>query len=593
VNKSIKILAGLMILLLVAVGGFTAFVKFYLTEERLKAIIIPQAESALGRDVSIGSIKVSLFSGITVNDFLVKEKNGTDDFIRSKAFVLRYNLAPLLSGSLEISELRLDRPFIRIERDKGGRFNFETLAVLAEEKTPPDADTAPAKAALPVALTLESIRINGARLEVRDALGEIPEIDGSADLSLRVDLAKDLASLTYSGTLGFSVDARHGGLSPRARGEATFDAKVIEYTAVLSLDDQVLTASGRIDGYRKTPSVVLDISSKALSIDRLLALADALPKGTPGEQPTEKKSAGSTASTPGGAVPEGFAIGGTVAVEKTTFKDLAILDFGLDYSLRKGILTVNNLKARAAEGTVSWAAEADLTKTEPPFKGSLTVEGVTLAIIVEGVGPKRAHGTLDGTGNGTFDFSGSGTSWPRLRKTLNLTGNYEIKQLTIRAPVTETVATLLGIPELRETTFDDATGNVRVENGTLYLKSAMHGTDVSADTAGTIGLDGKLDLPVKLRISEGLGKKIKKKATVAKYVINDTGETVLDMKITGTLSNPRPGLDEKAVQKKVEEKITDAAIEKLDEILTKDDNNENGDRKPHPATELLKGIFGK
>jgi AsmA protein len=78
-----KVFGMLVLLVFVAGAGLIAIIHFYLTEERVKALVIPQAESALGRDVAIGDIQIGLLSGITIRDFLIKEADGQNNFVPS------------------------------------------------------------------------------------------------------------------------------------------------------------------------------------------------------------------------------------------------------------------------------------------------------------------------------------------------------------------------------------------------------------------------------------------------------------------------------------------------------------------------------
>jgi AsmA protein len=88
-GKLSKILVTLVGLVCVVLIGLALFVHFYLTEDRVKALIIPPAEEALGRKVHIGSIDVGLFTGITVRDVSVKEDDGKTDFLSTREFVLK------------------------------------------------------------------------------------------------------------------------------------------------------------------------------------------------------------------------------------------------------------------------------------------------------------------------------------------------------------------------------------------------------------------------------------------------------------------------------------------------------------------------
>jgi len=159
-----KIVVGLVLLFFIVIAGLVAFVHFYLTEEKVKSLVIPQAEAALGREVAIGDISIGLFSGITIGDFLIKEEDGEQNFVSAKAFVLSYDLLPLLQKKIVISEIRFDEPTVQIIRDKKGKFNYSTLALLSESKTPKEPQKkSTTTAALPLALTFNQIRV-GVRL---------------------------------------------------------------------------------------------------------------------------------------------------------------------------------------------------------------------------------------------------------------------------------------------------------------------------------------------------------------------------------------------------------------------------------------------
>ena len=188
-----KLLKGFVIaflLLVVLIAGLAVFVKYYLTDERVKELVIPQAEAALGRDVSIGTISIGLFSGITIKDFLIKEADGKTDFVSTRAFVLSYNLLPLLQKKLVITEIRLDEPTVLVSRDTKGQFNYASLAILApgeEKKKTAPSDPA---AALPLALAFDQLTLKGARISVRDQLGEIPALDATSNARFSIVLGR-------------------------------------------------------------------------------------------------------------------------------------------------------------------------------------------------------------------------------------------------------------------------------------------------------------------------------------------------------------------------------------------------------------------
>ena len=193
-----KVFGIIVLLIVVAIAGLVAFVHYYLTEERVKALVIPQAEAALGREVGIGDIKIGLLSGITIGDFLIKEADGKTNFVSTKAFVLSYELLPLLQKKLVISEIRFDEPAVQIIRNKNGQFNFSSLTILSDEpKQKKTEKPKPAAAALPLALTINQIKLNNAQIKIRDQLNEIPAVDASSSAKLNVALGRTMQDLQY------------------------------------------------------------------------------------------------------------------------------------------------------------------------------------------------------------------------------------------------------------------------------------------------------------------------------------------------------------------------------------------------------------
>ena len=136
-----KIITTFIVIFVLGFLAVATVVHFYVTDERVRAVVVPQAEKALGRTVTIGAIKIGLLSGITIEDLAVKELDNQVDFIKADTFVLSYDLMPLLQKKFVINEIRLNEPFINITRDKSGKFNFNSLALLKKVSSSPPKKT--------------------------------------------------------------------------------------------------------------------------------------------------------------------------------------------------------------------------------------------------------------------------------------------------------------------------------------------------------------------------------------------------------------------------------------------------------------------
>jgi len=593
-----KVLGILVALIVLAIVGLSLFVRYYLTEERIKTMIIPPAEQALGRQVAIGGIQVGLFKGISIEDFAIKEEDGKADFVSAKSFVLHYDLLPLLKKQVVITEVKVDSPTILIQRDKDGKFNYESLALLSKspeqkKETSPGAGSA----ALPLALTVDQVKVVNAQLKVRDAKGELPAVDAKADLAVAVDIGKNPSDLRYNGDLKFDAVAELGKIKVNTKGTSKFDREQATLKADVAMDQEKATLDGLVSNYMKAPDIKLDISSQKLDIDQLAAILAGLPAAA------QKKPAPSIQKGPkepiGKSIPPDLVLHGVISVAKVLYKGLETDNFFCKYRLAEGLFTLKSLNAEVAQGLITSEMEANLMQPDLNYKGNLNVKSLQIAALRSALAPK-SPADIDGVLETSLIFNGSGTEWDRIKKTLASDGQFAITNSHIRnTEISQAVASLLNLPELNNLTFKDISGKFRILNGNVELNSQMTGDDLSAKTQGTIGLEGALDLPVTMTLSQALTDKLKQRASVTKYLANEQGQTVLNLKLAGTIKKPRPTLDTSAVKQQTEKVIKRKLLDKLNKALTdkeaqpQDQSQGQQQQQEHPASELLKNLFGK
>jgi hypothetical protein len=192
-KKAYKMLAVIAAVLIVTVVGFTLFVKSYLTDERIRTLVTESAEKSLHRKVSLGTISVSIFSGISVKDFAIREKDSDQAFLKADAFVLKYQFLPLLSKRLIIDEFAVESPRIVITKKADGSFNFSDITRPKEEAA---GEKKGEVSGLPVNLSVKSLRIDKARLEYDDPGGAIRRavVDLDAEMALRAVSNKVIGS---------------------------------------------------------------------------------------------------------------------------------------------------------------------------------------------------------------------------------------------------------------------------------------------------------------------------------------------------------------------------------------------------------------
>nr|MBF0222055.1 AsmA family protein [Desulfobulbaceae bacterium] len=595
-----KFLAGALALGLIVVGGLTVFVKMYLTDEKVRELVVPQAEKALGRKVAIGNISVGLLSGISIADFSVAEADGKNEFLSVEEFIIAYKLFPLLQKEVVVSEIKLVKPSVTVLRDKMGQFNFQNLKILAgkaEEKA--EIPTEAKAVALPVALTVDSIKIVQANLKVRDEKGELPDIDVVADMSVAVKLANSLASLMYNGQLAMTVDAKYGDISPNVKVEAVFDPSVLTYTANALVGEERLKVTGTVRDYLDKPHVILSIVSEQLNLDYLAALGAALPQA---EKNGQKKNAKpkAKAATKGAiadSLPPGLSVDGTVSVANSMYKKLAIKDFFLKFALKDGLLTVNDLKAKTAGGSVDSSMKVDLTKPDLVYDGKLTAQALNVTTVGNGLGQEFAK-MVSGTLASSISFAGSGMDADTIKKALTANVEYSLLNGQIsNTQITDSIASLLKVPELKTIAFSDFSGALELlKGGTVQINTGLKGNDLSASTKGTFDLDGNLNLPVNVTLPKELMAKIDSGGQLGKLLAAEDGSFNLTLNVLGNYLNPKVSLDQSSVNEKVQKAVTNKVMQEVERSLLK--NSADGESQVPPEVEtqvkgLLKGLFGK
>ena len=560
--KAAKILILLVAILLAVAVGLTVFLRLYLTEERIQALVIPRAEKALGRKVAMGTAKVGLFSGITLKDVIVKEQDGVQDFVRIRRFVLRLSLLPLLKRQLVITKVELLNPYVQVLRDPSGRFNFETLSVLKEgparvRKAPKAKAEAPA---LPVALMVKEIRVKGAKLAFKDALAELPKTDATLDLRLSLALGREGTSLSYKGDASFEARIHYDEIEGRVKGKAKFDQREVHWSMEVKGDGQELRITGGAKDYLQRPQVVLNILSDSVNLEKLLALKEKVPrKGRKGGRTTK----GSRGPQRKAQVPlPDLKLSGQMKVGEVLYKGLKLKDVQSLYEYERGVFQLKDLLAKVAGGEVKGRATLDLNPPLPRHEAHLELAAVEVAPLWKAF-LSKGEGVVRGTLQAELNSRGQGLQWEVLRRRIDAQGTYSLKEgrLLDFKPL-GAMAVLLGLEELRDLSFRELKGNFEVVRGKVHLRSTLDGRQVRAKADGEVGLDGTLNLPVLLELSPQLGDRLKRKAKFARYLVAKEGWTAVPLTLKGSWNRPRVALDRRFIKKGIQKALEEFLGEK-------------------------------
>ena len=112
---------------IISVGIFIIISAYYLLDPNLyRKILQDSLTTALGREVTIGQAKISLWKGVGIDfeDIRMKDRSLSFDLLYSKRLILKVKMFPLLRGEVKWKRIVLEQPAFHLYRDKNGRFNF-------------------------------------------------------------------------------------------------------------------------------------------------------------------------------------------------------------------------------------------------------------------------------------------------------------------------------------------------------------------------------------------------------------------------------------------------------------------------------------
>jgi AsmA protein len=164
-RKIIYIVSGLIVLLLLV----AALLPFIVDANKFKPQVESAAESALGRKVAIGNLRLALFSGgVSIEDIAISEdpKYGTGSFLNAKSVVVGVEMMPLIfSRQLRVTRVTIDQPEVTLLRASSGEWNFSTLGA----KGAPSPAGSPSSSSSAANMSVKKIEIKNGKLTVGQA----------------------------------------------------------------------------------------------------------------------------------------------------------------------------------------------------------------------------------------------------------------------------------------------------------------------------------------------------------------------------------------------------------------------------------------
>jgi len=134
--KRVFILSIIFVVILAGISYGLLNINKFINEN--KGYILSQIEESTGRSVSIDNISLNIWGGLgaELTGFVMKDDPAffKGDFVNTESLLVNLKLLPLLKKDIQVKRIILNKPTIRIIKNKAGVFNFSTIASTEPEK---------------------------------------------------------------------------------------------------------------------------------------------------------------------------------------------------------------------------------------------------------------------------------------------------------------------------------------------------------------------------------------------------------------------------------------------------------------------------
>jgi len=237
--KALRWLGIVVALLLVIVLAIPLLINVNQFRPRLEAALT----QALGREVKLGDLKLSLLSGsVEASDLDIADDAAYSKtpFIRAKSLKVGVELEPLLfSQKLNVTGIEIQEPDIALVQSDAGVWNFATLGTKTQAK-PPAAEPPASSGSSMQDLTVKLVKITNGRLSLKTA-GE-PQLKVLQKVNLEI---KDFAA-NAAFPVSLSADIQGGGVKMEGKAGPinTDDASETPFDVTLKLNKLDIAKTG-------------------------------------------------------------------------------------------------------------------------------------------------------------------------------------------------------------------------------------------------------------------------------------------------------------------------------------------------------------
>ncbi|MBN1761251.1 MAG: AsmA family protein [Chitinispirillaceae bacterium] len=272
---------------IICIAGFVAL-RLLLPPEKIMSIASGKVAEVLERKVTIGKAGISVFPilGVSLSDVEIgnTERPGFDQsaFVKLERLSISISAISLLKRQPEIKKILIRKPFILLEKDANGSFNYEDLAVIKKDSAAKKEEKKGGLPMLPVPVSLRLFQIEDGTFIYRDAKSGQDISIGDLDDRIVFSIDRELKDISTDGDLSLtdvsvitkeikkplsnlSITLHHDIGADLVSGTAAIR------TVRLSFQKVFLNLTGTLSDLNTVPKLDLTLTSDTIGLADLLA----------------------------------------------------------------------------------------------------------------------------------------------------------------------------------------------------------------------------------------------------------------------------------------------------------------------------------
>ena len=241
-KRWLRIAGSVVALLLVLLIALPLFINV----NRFRPRVESEASAALGRQVTVGELSLSILSGsVGADDISIADDPafGKSPFVTAKSLKIGIELMPLIfSKQINVTDITLEAPQISLLKTASGKWNFSTIGSASAQKT---SESSKAGSSAPANFSVAKLNVNHGVLSVGKANSSAkPVVYNNVNISVEDFSFDSQFSFELAAQLPGSGDVKISGKAGPINAD---DAAKTPLSTTVKVDNMNIAALGMID----------------------------------------------------------------------------------------------------------------------------------------------------------------------------------------------------------------------------------------------------------------------------------------------------------------------------------------------------------